>query len=336
METREEWPFKIDFVVSWVDGSDEKWLKKKNRYVESNADKSDAFNGENRYRELGFFNYWFRGVEKYAPWVNKVYLVTDQQVPEFLNVNHPKINIVNHEDFIKPEYLPTFNSSTIEMNLDNIPGLSEYFVYFNDDFFLTESVSPDDFFTFDGQVKDTIAQSVIMPVENYDHNLVNNTKALNLNFDKKRVILNNFWNFYNFKQGLKLLGVNIILSIFPRFTRLFDPHTAYSLRKTMMREAKKLLDSDLKKAFHNRTRGLDDYTIQWVRYYQIASGNAKVRSYSFGKTANSNEVGRFKKLLNSKKYAIVNLQDENATSAQVEEISLALQAHYPDKSEYEK
>lgn len=336
METIEEWPFKIDFVVSWVDGSDSKWLNKKRRYVESAKKEEDSFNGDNRYRELGLFKYWFRAVERYAPWVNKIYLVTDKQVPDFLEFNNPKISIVDHSDFIDSMYLPTFNSSTIEMNLDNIPGLSDHFVYFNDDFFLTKKVSPSDFFTADGKVKDTIAQSVIMPVESYDHNLVNNTKALNLHFDKKSVILNNFRNFFNLKQGVKLFGVNVVLSIFPRFTRLFDPHTAYSLDKNMMKEAKELILPELNEAFRNRKRGLNDYTIQWVRYYQIATGNAKVRPYSFGKTANSNDVSQFKKLLTSKKHSVVNLQDENATLEQVAEISATMETYYPGKSEFEK
>ena len=103
-----------------------------------------------------------------------------------------------------------------------------------------------------------------------------------------------------------------------------------------MKAAKKLVDSELEEAFYNRKRGLNDYTIQWVRYYQIASGVSKVRPYSFGKTANSDDVDRFKKLLTSKKHSIVNLQDENATLVQLNEISEALANRYPDKSEYEK
>lgn len=89
-----------------------------------------------RYRDYGTFNYWFRMVEMHAPWVNNIYLITNGQRPKWLNVNHPKLKWVRHEEFIPKEYLPTFNASAIEMNIHRIDGLSENFVLFNDDMYL--------------------------------------------------------------------------------------------------------------------------------------------------------------------------------------------------------
>lgn len=124
---------KIDFVIPWVDGNDPKWKTEKDKYSPTKADES---NSANRYRDWGLLPYWFRAVEKYTPWVNKIYFVTWGHIPGFLNTEHEKLKIVNHKDYIPVEYLPTFSSHVIEANLHRIPGISEHFVYFNDDTFI--------------------------------------------------------------------------------------------------------------------------------------------------------------------------------------------------------
>lgn len=140
----------IDFVLPWVDGDNPKWLAdmKKWKPLSSGIISSDEeANSEIRYRsDNDLLRYWFRAVEKFAPWVNKVFFVTCGQKPEWLNENHPKLVLINHEDYIPSEYLPTFNSDTIELNLHRIPALSDKFVLFNDDFFLLRPVSPEYFF----------------------------------------------------------------------------------------------------------------------------------------------------------------------------------------------
>ena len=131
----------IDFVITWVNGSDPAWQAERAKYKCESADASDV-----RYRGWGLLRYWFRGIETFAPWVRKIHFVTWGHVPDWLITDHPKIHIVKHEDFIPKEYLPTFNSRTIELFFHRIPDLSERFVYFNDDMFLTKPVKPEDFF----------------------------------------------------------------------------------------------------------------------------------------------------------------------------------------------
>ena len=97
----------IDFVVLWVDGSDPAWLAEKEKY-EPESVLPDG--GKNRWRDWGLMPYWFRSVEQYAPWVNKVYFVTWGHLPAFLNPEAPKLKIVKHADFMPEEYLPSFNS----------------------------------------------------------------------------------------------------------------------------------------------------------------------------------------------------------------------------------
>ena len=83
-----------------------------------------------RFRDYGFLKYWFRGVEKFAPWVRRIHFVTCGQKPDWLDESNPKLNLVNHEDYIPREFLPCFNSSVLECHLHRIPGLAEHFVYF--------------------------------------------------------------------------------------------------------------------------------------------------------------------------------------------------------------
>ena len=134
---------KIDFVILWVDGNDPDWQAEKNVYAQIDPEESSLVN---RYRDWGLLPYWFRAVDKFAPWVHKIHFVTWGHVPPFLNIRNPKLHIVNHRDFIPSRYLPTFNSHAIEMNIHRIPELSEHFVYFNDDMFLLRPVKPEDFF----------------------------------------------------------------------------------------------------------------------------------------------------------------------------------------------
>ena len=133
---------KIDFVVTWLDSNDSEWQKEYEFYkTKEKGDMSKA-----RFRDMNLFRYWFRSVETYAPWVNKVFLITNGKFPDWINKNNPKLVLVKHEDYIPKEFLPTFNSITIELHMHKIKGLSEHFVYFNDDMILNAPVTPDYYF----------------------------------------------------------------------------------------------------------------------------------------------------------------------------------------------
>ena len=93
---------KIDVVLTWVDGNDPNWRAEKKKY-----DKSSTLIDERevRYRDWDNIQYIFRGIENYMPWVNKVHFVTWGHLPSWMNTECPKLNIVNHKDFIPTEYL---------------------------------------------------------------------------------------------------------------------------------------------------------------------------------------------------------------------------------------
>lgn len=140
---------KIDIVVPYVDSSDPNWQALYNKHA-PNLFKEDS-NGKQRFRKNDLFRYWFRSVDQYIPWVNNIFLLVQSisQVPTWL-LNTDKIKIITHEQFIPIEYLPTFNSQTIEMFLHRIPGLSEMFLYSNDDIYFIGPLKPEDYFTSNG------------------------------------------------------------------------------------------------------------------------------------------------------------------------------------------
>jgi hypothetical protein len=139
----------IDLVYLWVDGSDPAWQAKRAASA-GNLPENTETNCKGRYANNDELKYSLRSVEKYAPWIRKIFIVTDNQTPDWLDTENPKIKIVDHKDIIPQERLPCFSSVAIEYYLYKIPGLSEQFLYANDDMFINKPVSPDTFFLADG------------------------------------------------------------------------------------------------------------------------------------------------------------------------------------------
>jgi len=177
----------IDIVIPWVDDTDVSWRKKKAEFT--NVEFIEG-NEDVRYRDWDTLKYWFRGVEKFAPWVRNVYFITDNQKPEWLNINHPKLKWVKHTDYIPAEYLPTFNSHVIEWNIHRIEGLSERFVYFNDDVMLINKTEPEDFFV-DGLPCDSPCLGPLYPNGFFSYILFNNINLLNRHFSLRKSIKSN-------------------------------------------------------------------------------------------------------------------------------------------------
>lgn len=146
----------IDIVITWVDGCDEEFLRQKIWFEKQLSDKffvKPEITDMARYESKDELRYTLRSIEKYAPWVNRVYLVTNGTLPQWLNKSAPKLTTVSHHEIIEKKYLPTFNSHVIESHLHKIPNLSEFYLYFNDDVMLARPVSPKYFFTAGGLVK---------------------------------------------------------------------------------------------------------------------------------------------------------------------------------------
>ena len=146
----------IDAVYTWVNPSDPVWAEEATRIIPTAASNGSVVDGAkgNKFREWNELLYSMRSLNTYAPWVRNIYIVTSgpTQVPPWLNVSHPRIRVVHHAAiFDDPEnQLPTYNSFAIESVLHRIPGLSNYFLYLNNDFLLGRDVLRSDFITDDG------------------------------------------------------------------------------------------------------------------------------------------------------------------------------------------
>ena len=146
----------MDAIILFVNMDDPQWLSEYEKHVAYPVDKK-------KFRDWGFLKYVMRGIDTYMPFIDNIHLVVmmDSQVPEW--VNRDKVNIVYHEDIIPKEHLPLFNSSSIEMFLHKIPGLSEEFIYFNDDIFPTQPLEYNDFFDGNGKIYNHFQNKSIKP-----------------------------------------------------------------------------------------------------------------------------------------------------------------------------
>ncbi|MEU6440066.1 stealth family protein [Streptomyces sp. NPDC047046] len=152
--------FPIDAVYTWVDGGDPAWGKRRAQYA-GVAYHAEAAN-DARYLSRDELRYSLRSLHAYAPWVRTVYLVTDDQAPDWLRAEHPGLVLVDHRDiFREPSVLPTYNSHSIESQLHHIDGLSEHFLYLNDDVLLGREVLPQDFFLANGISKFFLSPALI-------------------------------------------------------------------------------------------------------------------------------------------------------------------------------
>lgn len=141
----------IDLVYCWCSNKEEKYRTQQSKAKQDFLIEEDTTKADIRSTDHDELRYSLRSVEKYAPWIHNIYIVTSGQVPEWLDLNHPKITVVDDSEIVPTEYLPTFNSNVIEAFLYKIPGLSEHFLYACDDMMFTNKTTPDFFYTADGK-----------------------------------------------------------------------------------------------------------------------------------------------------------------------------------------
>ena len=259
---------KIDFVLPWVDGSDKVWIALKRKYENSTVDMSYDLeaNADCRYRDYGLLKYWFRAVEQFAPWVNRVYFVTYGQKPVWLNESNQKLRLINHDEYIPADYLPTFQSNTIELNLHRIADLSERFVLFNDDVFLLRSIKPEFFFKNEQPV---ICSDLSIPSwigSNYASRVIlNNSWSLKLSLNVEHLVWKNIWKFTNLRalgfaravKNLLSFAVNRTL-IVGSFGHLAQPHLKSTLEE-IWRVQPKIMERTSQSRFRT-----DDCVNQWL------------------------------------------------------------------------
>lgn len=337
----------IDFVIMWVDGSDPDWQEQRKIYAKREGKVEDSeSNCESRYRDWGLLPYWFRGIERFAPWVNKVYFVTCGHIPSWLKTDNKKLVVVKHSDFMPSDFLPTFSSHAIELNLYRIAGLSERFVYFNDDMFLTKPAAPSDFFDGD-RPKDIAALNVhcydldkpIQLIATRDCGVVNS------HFDEKKSIKRNLAKWLYWGYGLELMRT-ILLMPWPRFPGFYMPHCPQSLTKQTCEEVWHAEPEILRQTCSHRFRADTDVN-QWVfRCWQIAKGQFSPRSKSFSKSFffQSNDKGKIVRnavlAIQKQSFTSVCVNDAEMSQSEFEtyksSIQDAFKALLPNKCSFEK
>lgn len=268
----------IDFVLPWVDNSDPDWLAAKNHYQPQHQGHSDA-TSNNRYQDFGTLRYVLRSIEKNCPWYHKIYLITADQQPPWLKTSHPKIEIVSHRQlFIRPQNLPVFNSSAIEMNLVNLKGLSEQFVYLNDDTVILRPVPRERLFQH-GLPVDFLCHGWLkrgslfrrLRGRNSWVDALNNNIALINRLYQPASLKNQqlFAHSYSLREKFSNFLLKYLYRHYFWFAHwhLPQPYTRSTLQQVYQHFEPEILASTA-----NRFRAGNDLTIYLNRYWQLASG----------------------------------------------------------------
>ncbi len=327
----------IDFVVAWVDGNDPVWINDKNKSSQKNC--FDCYDSKsiNRFRDWNLLKYWFRSVEKFAPWVNKIYFVTYGHLPDFLNLDNPKLVIVNHKDYIPKDYLPTFSANCIELNFHRISGLSEKFVYFNDDHFLLREIKPVNFFK-NGIPCICAPETVLTPISNetWQYIILNDMICLNKNFSKKSTNLISFkYNLIDFIRGifLKILFPKNILC----FKNVHGP--APFLKSTydeVWFKEYDLLNSTCMHRFRN-TLDVNQWLLLWWQVLKKKYNPVQIDNIVLPITVEN--IPTIQKIIINQSHDMICINDE-CNIDDFEKFSIKLQKSFeiifPEKSSFEK
>lgn len=325
----------IDFVVLWVDGNDPAWQADKARFSAT----KDTDVRPNRYRDWDNLQYWFRGVEKFAPWVRTIHFVTWGHLPPWLDVSNPKLHVVNHRDFIPNECLPTFNTNPIELNIHRIPGLSEGFVYFNDDMFLTAPVSPEDFVQ-DGKPVERLLFDAIAPGnETLNAILYNNMKCINHYFAKEDLKKNHRKELFSLRYGKGLI-FNLLLYPWKRHTGFHSEHLPLYFTKSTYEEVWAREEGLLYETTTHKFRSESDVSAWLMRYWSLAQGNIVPASAGRGRYISATEapIEAVTGMIQSGKYKMICCNDTCDCPDFEERKQKVLQAFdylLPERSSYE-
>lgn len=337
----------IDFVVTWLDSNDPLWQEDYHKYK---GDIKSGDHSEARYRNWDdLFRFWFRSIENYAPWVNKVFLVTNGKFPEWINPDHPKIVLVKHSDFIPAKYLPTFNSCTIELNLGRIEGLSESFVYFNDDCYLNQPITPDYYFRkglpCDNTEETFLNAAIYTPERSFDNYLhkICDVGIINYHYNRREVVRKSISKWINPHLTITGLFVSIFLTVLRRtkFEGFRGAHVEQPMMKSTFSEVWEKNEAIMNMSC---TRFREDLSLNpyIIRYWQLAQNKFYPKRFKSRKINLSiNNIDVIKKSLDSAKIKSLCLNDDCSGLSEKDFIFLKetvmgyMQKKFPSKSKYE-
>ncbi|MEV6602300.1 stealth family protein [Actinoplanes sp. NPDC051346] len=313
--------FPIDVVYTWVDGADPAWLERKNAALGENewvSENEEAANAS-RYISRNELRYSLRSLHAYAPWVRRIFLVTDDQVPSWLTVDHPQITVVSHKEiFGEAGKLPTFNSMAIETRLHHIDGLSEHFLYINDDVFFGQPLLPSFFFTPSGQTR--IFQSRVRvdsgPVTPDEQ------PAMSAGKNNRELVEREFGRFLAFKVK----------------------HTPHAARRSVLAEIEARYPDQIAATASHQFRHPEDVSLlsSLQQHWAYLTGRAVLADvqYMYRNLEDPLTPKRLATALRRRHHQLFCLNDTNSTEesarAQTELLETFLPAYYPFRSPYEQ
>ena len=333
----------IDFVVLWVDSNDPEWIASYNHYRPNKPIQDRA-----KFRKWNLFRYWFRAVEKYAPWVNRVYLVTNGKFPDWINPDCNKLVLIKHSDYIPAKFLPTFNPRTIELYLGRIKSLSEHFVYFNDEMFINAPVEPSYFFR-KGLPCDYNREIILRYPRYTQQNHFGESLVfffcsaiVNNHFSRKEAVRQAWWKWY----GPHLWGKPLLTALLLFGQRHFEDFSLLHLEQPMLKSI--LLEiwekeKDILEQSCSRFRGDVGLSQYLIRYWQFASNRfypAKKQGIAYH-NYNKEIVDNVIKNLKEEKFKSICINDspfftEEEYEYAADTIRQAFEDKFPSKSMFEK
>ncbi len=327
----------IDIVLFWVDGNDKEWLDEKSHYHNNKEGLNVSL-----YRDWDNLHYLFRAFEEFTPWVRKIHFVTWGHLPSWLNVGHPKLNIVNHKDYIDEKYLPVFSSHPLEINIHKLSGLAEKFILFNDDTFIINQLSSERFFKnglpCDMLISNALSSSSLGSI------ILNDIEILNKHFLKKESIRKNIFKWFNYRYKKDLMR-NVSLLPWSRFTGFVDPHMPQPFLKSTFKEVWSKESESLGQTLSSKFRECTNVNQYIFRYWQLVKGDfypVSMRDTKYFTISMENiNNGKIFDAIATQKYKMVCLNDSEdiETIKDFEEAKQTIQESFekilPNKSSFE-
>lgn len=309
----------IDVVYTWVNGSDTQHIREKMKYLLNTEGTAKDGNALNRFIDNSELQISLRSLAKNANWIRNVYIVTSGQVPSWLNVANPRVKVIPHKEiFSEEEALPTFNSAAIEANIHNIPGLSDKFLYLNDDFYFWDKTTLADFIDMGCTQKVYFSNRIPDCAMRCPYQLLGNGKCdptcntLTCEYDRGDCLgVGNATVKPFASYDASLAFSNMMLhKRFGRGVNLTPPHMPHLLDKNIVTDMHLVWPQEFKQSSENRFRSRTDVQHAFTYFqYLIHESRQKIFTYAFdflsildwngSRKMESKEADNFAEIINS-------------------------------------
>ncbi|WP_234382476.1 stealth family protein [Streptomyces dysideae] len=319
LPTVDDVTFPVDVVYTWVNGEEPEMRAKRARYQEHGiAEILDKETNASRYTSHDELKYSLRSLAMYADFVRHIYLVTDGQQPHWLDDRDPGITVVDHRDIFPQDVLPVFNSHAIETRLHHIPGLSEHYLYFNDDVFVGRRVSAEHFFHGSGLMKIPVSPLKIGVGKPHAEETATNSASKNVR--------------------------RLLLEKFGRMTTNNFMHTPLPQQRQTLQSIEELFPEDIRRTTASRFRSPQDLAMTAPLLYQYAlmTGHGVQGKYSFRyvNISRPDAEARLADLRRNRRFDFFCLNDVDVPPEEREQVGVRmndfLEDYFPFPSPFEK